>query len=395
MAKTTTRTKSLKTNRELNARGRDAEFPSAPIRVSEHGLAKGIDVRAARQFNFERGDPNKLPERPSTSGGPTNQSMRKSSEKRETRDDINFNPSAVHGKGTTFYNFPLPGKLPTTGLKHNISSPVSVKSSLYPSNTTDSVSSRSMALNAEETQIGMALGSPSHQPHSWPQLITVIESNINSPSPDHDVAGEGWADTPLPEKHKARKWKVFGGLFGGSRKNSTPQAFYQVQPEMSPLTNAGSDHNEIDEAAITRKKSEKKASKPRSRGRTMSERKSSKQKPELEKAQTPPLVFDFREIDGRMQAPMPQITIDGRPMVDSIHQSNHPRNNHGGPMLDVAIPSVQMERYSIMFGSVLDKSVSTNTTSSLLARRKATLDKLKTVHEELVIQVSFISIGHF
>jgi hypothetical protein len=45
-----------------------------------------------------------------------------------------------------------------------------------------------------------------------------------------------------------------------------------------------------------------------------------------------------------------------------------------------------MERYSIMFGSVLQKP--TNTSSSLLTRRQATLDKLKTVNEALASKVS-------
>jgi hypothetical protein len=46
-----------------------------------------------------------------------------------------------------------------------------------------------------------------------------------------------------------------------------------------------------------------------------------------------------------------------------------------------------MERYSIMFSGVLQKSGST-TTSSLLARRQATLDKLKTVNEAIASKVS-------
>jgi hypothetical protein len=157
---------------------------------------------------------------------------------------------------------------------------------------------------------------------------------------------------------------------------------------MPRQTTVDSDYVDFGEPAITSEKIEKKPSKPRGRGRTNSERKTEKHKPDMKRANTAPLSFDFHEHDGRMQAPMPEITIDGGPMVDSIHQPIQLQVNHGGLMLDVAIPSVQMERYSIMFGSVLQKPVSTNTTSSLLARRQATLDRLKTVNEELTLKVS-------
>jgi hypothetical protein len=42
------------------------------------------------------------------------------------------------------------------------------------------------------------------------------------------------------------------------------------------------------------------------------------------------------------------------------------------PMLDVDIPRIEMERYSVMFGSLLKPR-----DSSLLTRRQATLEKLR------------------
>ena len=68
-----------------------------------------------------------------------------------------------------------------------------------------------------------------------------------------------------------------------------------------------------------------------------------------------------------------------------MHQGKmHP---HGGQLLDVDIPSVEMERYSVMFGNLLPKPAGMS--SSLLARRQATLDKLKTVNEALALKVSY------
>ncbi|CAK7199011.1 hypothetical protein SEUCBS139899_001679 [Sporothrix eucalyptigena] len=53
------------------------------------------------------------------------------------------------------------------------------------------------------------------------------------------------------------------------------------------------------------------------------------------------------------------------------------------PYLDVEIPEARMERYSVMFGSLLGSGPSWQPASSLLARRQATLDKLKTINDRM------------
>lgn len=53
------------------------------------------------------------------------------------------------------------------------------------------------------------------------------------------------------------------------------------------------------------------------------------------------------------------------------------------PYLDVEIPEARMERYSIMFGNLLGNGPSWQPASSLLARRQATLDKLKTINDRI------------
>jgi hypothetical protein len=52
---------------------------------------------------------------------------------------------------------------------------------------------------------------------------------------------------------------------------------------------------------------------------------------------------------------------------------------HSRPFLDVDIPSIHMERYSVMFGNLLANGPSSN----LLARRSRTLGMLKTQEEEV------------
>jgi hypothetical protein len=58
----------------------------------------------------------------------------------------------------------------------------------------------------------------------------------------------------------------------------------------------------------------------------------------------------------------------------------------GGPMLDVDIPSVQMERYSVMFGSLLHPQRS----DSLLARRQIPLEMKVATEADIVAQVSIV-----
>ncbi|GKT48571.1 uncharacterized protein ColSpa_08752 [Colletotrichum spaethianum] len=65
-----------------------------------------------------------------------------------------------------------------------------------------------------------------------------------------------------------------------------------------------------------------------------------------------------------------------------------------GGFLNVEIPSIKMERYSVMFGNVLGQPQGSHDStaeqhasqmaSSLLARRQATLDRLKTINDKVI-----------
>ncbi|CAK7223101.1 hypothetical protein SCUCBS95973_005063 [Sporothrix curviconia] len=73
------------------------------------------------------------------------------------------------------------------------------------------------------------------------------------------------------------------------------------------------------------------------------------------------------------------------PMISSssnIHLMPPPMLG-ASPYLDVEIPEARLERYSVMFGNVLGSSQSWQPASSLLARRQATLDKLKTINDRI------------
>ena len=114
MAKTLTQTTPATAVKSHWGRGRVVEFPSEPTRVTEKAQA-GVPTENNNDFT-RQSSRSKLPERPSTSRGPSGKLLtRKNAENRETKDDLglHFNPITAHGRGTTFYNFPLPGALPT------------------------------------------------------------------------------------------------------------------------------------------------------------------------------------------------------------------------------------------------------------------------------------------
>lgn len=225
----------------------------------------------------------------------------------------------------------------------------------------------------------MALGSPTHQPTYW-RTQTRFETLTRSPSPDliDDSSMSGLVALPKP---KPSKWKILGGIFGG-RKHSSSQAtpFYQLQPEPTQTPVAP----QTDTVSFGEPTTSEARPKSRGRGRSFAERKTKKNKPDLKRAETAPLRFDLHE-NRQEQTATPEITLEGGPLMDNA-RSDQTGKPYNGQMLDVDIPSIQLERYSVMFGSVLQKP--TSTASSLLARRQATLDKLKTVNEILASKVS-------
>lgn len=356
-------------------RGRDAEFPSAPAHVSDNAQAVALDINTVRQFYFSNQHPGRIPDRPSTSGGTGTTSdfpVRRNARKRETKDDLYFRPPASHGQETTLYNFPLPRSLPTPSSSPRESTPLPRKSSLLPRpSTLDSIEAE-REVEMPQMEIGMAIGSPSHPPATWRQSKFESHAWSQYPDPMEDSMDDSIA--PAPVKQKSSRWKMLGGLFGGGKKQNSAQAqaFYQLQPERQQQMPAEPGHVHFGESP---------ESKPRGRGRTNSERKIGRKKPDMKRSNTAPQQFDLEP--SRVRPANPQITLDGGPIVDNVIQREP---SDGGLMLNVDIPSVEMERYSVMFGSLLPKTPGLH--SPLLARRQATLDKLKTVNEELALKVS-------
>ncbi|KFY33074.1 hypothetical protein V494_07837 [Pseudogymnoascus sp. VKM F-4513 (FW-928)] len=137
--------------------------------------------------------------------------------------------------------------------------------------------------------------------------------------------------------------------------------------------------------------------KERGWGRTRSERRPQTAKPKLARSATAPVEGpavstpprEKRRLEKRERVP---VDSPMQTHVEDEWTAMTPKPDK--PLLAVEIPTTEMERYSVMFSSLLDKKNGPQpSTSGLLARRQATLDRLKSVNEtiaELVSQLPLI-----
>ncbi|PBP28570.1 hypothetical protein BUE80_DR000603 [Diplocarpon rosae] len=358
-------------------RRRDSEDPVSQFRrVSGETQAKPVDGNAAR-FLFEFDQQQRhghLPDRPSTSAGSAFNSARTrtTGKPRDTQDDLHLDLHA-NGLETTFYNFPLPGSLPTpTGSPKSLPLPSSRKlpSTALPTRPPTPASLELQPANGmgpQPQEIGMALGSPQHPPTAWP---THLAGDRYTATPDH--VGDEFTNLPSTTKQKPSKWKRF---FGSKKPEVHPPPLYQLH--FDPTQQSASRGSGSGPGTVTNEKQ------PKSSGRTRSTsiRRNLKHKATMSRSQTEP-VRPHVEAKSHKPPPTNPDLIFGGGRVDGDGPRPTPK---GFGLLDVDIPSVQLERYSIMFGSLLEKPESLQ--SSLLARRQATLEKLKTVNAELDVKV--------
>lgn len=220
--------------------------------------------------------------------------------------------------------------------------------------------------------IGMALGSPTHPPDytmtAWrPQFMTTVTAGTRDYQPPSKEDSS---------KSKPRKWGIFGR--SKSKREKGPDARQEGQPTSAASANGLA--RTMSSAAGPR--SVQDGGTQEARSATTSPR----YRP-IARSQTEPMM------GARMNAPMPipRKAINPMPPAkDNEERSSRTRGNTlgaaqssssgshlGEKFLDVEIPDITMERYSIMFGHLLQN----RSASSLLARRQATQDRLKAIKE--------------
>ncbi|KAI2465487.1 hypothetical protein F4781DRAFT_23023 [Annulohypoxylon bovei var. microspora] len=293
--------------------------------------------------------------RPSSSRGPGSKSSASNSfkyDKRISRDDSFINSRTAVGAGFRSYNNFARGQLPTPEISPRTSPPRKVSVPTIRMPTPESLNETSYA------EIGMALGSPTSIPVSGgsrtPQT-TLRAPPAPTPSLISPASGISSAGS-LPRK-QSTKWKLFG-RFG--RKASDQSLPGPIEPRVVP---------KLEETQDLTAQAWYDSNMQRSN--TVGTHKLPKHKPIVIRSQTmphdaenPPQGLTSTSSGKRAEENFGRIPI----ALDTNQGSC-------GPLLDVEIPSITMERYSVMFGSVLQSQ------PSLLARRQATVQKLKSIED--------------
>ena len=307
-------------------------------------------------------------ERPSTSSGPGSGKPleRANTSKRISRDDLALNTRFMVAEKVKLYNIPIRGRLPTpdgSPTKQSLSREIPVRVS-----TPDSID------DVAETgliAIGMALGSPTQAPASG-----VAPWRIQEPA-------RSWVATPevqdpppgIPSRTKSRRWALFGR--SKSKRSKNPEVRQQRSMTDSTAYSPPSSITDVQEHGDV------------AHPRQPKPRKTPKHMPIIVRSQTEPVVS--HRVDDKQRS-VPTRTPPEPPRKPERSQSqdylerqrtlsvssssaSHSVASNSGRLLDVNIPSIEMERYSIMFGEVLRPQ----SASSLLARRQAALKKLKTI----------------
>ncbi|KAM7206865.1 hypothetical protein V8F20_002571 [Naviculisporaceae sp. PSN 640] len=342
-----------------------------------------------------------MPARPSTSSGSTTTTMMDSSsvgmgmvfgglksqssfDRRISRDDMALELTTQMGmvrtsKGLQPYRIGIKGgALPTPEQSPNAMLSRSLTSSPMPGPRF--VPERVMtpeSLTSGEIQIGMALGSPSHatfiagweaQQEAQPQQMSPQQSQRRTPEPSPAAA-------PI-QRQKTQKRRLFG-LFGRKNVEAPPKAAAGViEASNSSISLASNSSQTQTQAQSWQIKVEAPAPAPMRSNTVAGKRSTSKFRPLISRSGT--------ENDmSRLQPQPPQVQFQAAP----------PQLSAGPGLLDIEIPDIRLERYSIMFSGVLGSGSNTHQpssgqegpggASSLLARRQATLEKLKTINDRI------------
>ncbi|KAF2687152.1 hypothetical protein K458DRAFT_401732 [Lentithecium fluviatile CBS 122367] len=254
--------------------------------------------------------------------------------------------------------------------------------------------------------IGIALGSPTMATHSsnWhasPRptdfvtdsqgTITYISSNGHSPSPNpYSQTSENPQGAAKP---KLSRWKSLFKKTAPPRPVQDKETFYQLARSVPPAR-ADSHHDDesIESRSLAQTDDSPKAASPPSytfNPQIRESRKLPKGKGQPDKDTRPRALTQgvtspvnktksslLRSVsspkvppkDDYKSSPLPQLVVSGSSSRSS------PGATGATPLLDVDIPTVHMERYSVMFSNLLQQNSSS---SALLQRRQGNSEKLK------------------
>ncbi|PGH31902.1 hypothetical protein GX50_05337 [[Emmonsia] crescens] len=255
--------------------------------------------------------------------------------------------------------------------------------STAPEQTTSSRSQENTASDDRTTMIGVAVGSPT----MYRTMQHAPSHAVSPPAIDFDsmqAVGSTEVDSSKP---KPSKWKKISDFF--KAKNSLQQQpdhpFDQLQLHDRPAT---SHECRASPADSHLRPNHEAASEPHAPWDDLEfehrmckpARKTGKDVSKPPKGKEPRKLVKYVEPSKPNKKARHQDKALTRPSKpeEIFPSASSEQPNVSGSLLNIEIPEVRLERYSVMFGSVLDKPPS----STLLARRSRTLDMLKTHIEE-------------
>lgn len=325
------------------------------------------------------------PARPSTSGSLTaTGSSRSKVDKRMSKDDMFFR-TARQKQGLdkrisrddmyirsrmaemSQYHVPVRGSTltpehsPNFPVIHEVSIPIRVQ-------TPESITSG-------EIPIGMALGSPPIRPDPSPSRW---QAQFPPASPQATSSSEPSPADAAPvgslQRKKTGRRKLFG-LFGGGKKREDVQGLSQTDAGKSTITLARTVEVSTSSVNVPAKPAP-------TRSNTQAERKVPKHKPIMIRSNTMPQNVD---------EPPTQPKSAGLPgRQGNAYRQPQAKLPPMPSFLDVNIPDTKLERYSVMFSDVLGNPhphphppPKQETSGSLLSRRQATLQRLKTIDDKV------------
>lgn len=222
------------------------------------------------------------------------------------------------------------------------------------------------SITSGDIPIGMALGSPAHipsEPSRWQAQFPPA-----SPQPTDLSSVPSPAINGSLQRKKTGRKKLFG-LFGGGKKHAGEEGSRGLSNVMKNSFGSTSTLGVVSNAPRTP-----------TRSNTQSDARTPRHKPLTLRSNTMPhnTGEDLRATQEGSRArstskssvaPMRQ-TSETRPLppVPPI------------PRLEVRLPDTKMERYSVMFSDLLKENGKQEPATSLLARRQATLERLKTIN---------------
>lgn len=215
----------------------------------------------------------------------------------------------------------------------------------------------------DDAMIGIALASPGAVASPY----SATKSNDEPVISEINTAQDARNDASGSLRRRPSKWKKLGGLFKG--KQNPPKTsnlpFYQVQINDQPLQSSSEFLPGQGLPSQTRY------------GLQQDSVRSNKDRDHTEEW---PRYEDGSRLDGHSGKERARDDQGhSRTGPNARINSSESKASGSGPLLQVEIPDIHMERYSVMFGSVLGNKQP----PGLLARRSKTLDKLKVATDEV------------